>query len=256
MHVVVAIPTYSGSVEAECLESIFRLQDHILRTRRNIQISLSWISGLTVDAARNALVAKFLSDASATHLFFVDADMGFEPSLFDSLIDENRPLVAAFCPSKNLQASKVAEAAISGVQPEQAMAIAARYVAADRIVHRNGTFDPTPSGFVEVSAIGTGIMLIHRSVFDAIGRHFPELRTAPDRRHRLAGPAQPILDAFAPLRGQDGRWLSEDLSFCQRWRETGGDIWANVDQRITHVGRQAVTGRFRDQLDHYGGLPR
>jgi hypothetical protein len=36
---------------------------------------------------------------------------------------------------------------------------------------------------------------------------------------------------------EDGTRLSEDYSFCERWRSlAGNEIWAAVDEPIGHVG--------------------
>ena len=35
---------------------------------------------------------------------------------------------------------------------------------------------------------------------------------------------------------QPGRYLTEDWSFCRRWRELGGTIWADTSIKLVHVG--------------------
>jgi hypothetical protein len=45
----------------------------------------------------------------------------------------------------------------------------------------------------------------------------------------------------------DGMRLSEDFSFCHRWREKcGGEIWANISHEITHVGIRQFRARYSD----------
>lgn len=256
MHLFVAIPTHSGSIEVECLLSIFRLQDHVLRRFPGARVSLSTVVGAPIHIARNVLAARFTQDQSATHLLFVDDDMGFEPVLVDRLIAEDQPVVAAICPSRSLDVERLRTILREGVDRETATSVAARFVAAGNLVHCDGKFDPNANGFIEMNSIGTGVMLIQRAVFDRIAAHYPSLTYPADsQRYSAFGLSMPVLEAFNPLMDDGGVLHSEDISFCHRWRSTGGQIWASIDDVVTHVGRLAVRGRFRDQLDHYGGLP-
>jgi hypothetical protein len=45
-----------------------------------------------------------------------------------------------------------------------------------------------------------------------------------------------------------GQHLSEDYALCWRWRALGGEIWADVQSRFTHVGHAAYTGSLMDVL--------
>ena len=49
------------------------------------------------------------------------------------------------------------------------------------------------------------------------------------------------LEAFA-------NYLSEDYAFCRRWRDLGGDIWADFEARLTHVGHTAYSGSLLQAL--------
>jgi hypothetical protein len=46
----------------------------------------------------------------------------------------------------------------------------------------------------------------------------------------------------------DGRKLSEDYSFCQRWRDIGGQVWADPNIRMAHVGTKTFDGHFGEWL--------
>ena len=32
------------------------------------------------------------------------------------------------------------------------------------------------------------------------------------------------------------RYLSEDYAFCKRWRDIGGEVFANMNHRLVHTG--------------------
>lgn len=75
----------------------------------------------------------------------------------------------------------------------------------------------------QVDWIGTGCLLIHRSVFDDIRKKFPELTTND--------PENPF-DYFLPMKGHVG----EDISFCYRAKESGHMPHIDLGTPVFHVG--------------------
>jgi hypothetical protein len=65
-----------------------------------------------------------------------------------------------------------------------------------------------------------------------------------------------LLRPFSPVKLPSGGELSEDLSFCWRWRQCGGDVWANVRHPIGHVGPFEWTIRYEDYLIERGAAAR
>jgi hypothetical protein len=78
--------------------------------------------------------------------------------------------------------------------------------------------------------VGTGCLLIHRSVFDAIKQKFPDL--APSQ------PGQPF-DYFRPI----GQGIGEDISFCSRARQSGHMPHIDLGLQCYHVGYQCYYGQ-------------
>ena len=46
----------------------------------------------------------------------------------------------------------------------------------------------------------------------------------------------------------DGVLLNEDVAFCRRWRDLGGQIWCDPDIDLHHHGSKVYTGRLRDTM--------
>jgi hypothetical protein len=147
------------------------------------------------------------------------------------LLDSGKDVVAAVCPLKHIDWNKVRAAAQAGVEDLQAAAIG--YVV---------RFIPTPDhsvevedGIARVAYGGTGFLMISRGALQRIADAHPELRATLDD-----GEAVMVFDTL--LEPETGEYLSEDYAFCRRWRDLGGEIWADMEARLTHVGHAAYTG--------------
>jgi hypothetical protein len=46
-----------------------------------------------------------------------------------------------------------------------------------------------------------------------------------------------LIRAFDEIKIGSNPAMSEDTSFCERWRRCGGEIWAAVDFPVGHIGR-------------------
>jgi hypothetical protein len=44
-------------------------------------------------------------------------------------------------------------------------------------------------------------------------------------------------------RSGTGTYLSEDFAFCKRWTDIGGEIWADLESRLDHVGPSVFSRR-------------
>jgi hypothetical protein len=102
---------------------------------------------------------------------------------------------------------------------------------------------------MEVEGCGAGIMLIERGCIKAMLEKLPELSDAAAKKTSpLARNLDRLIRAFEPLT-VDGARLSEDYSFCRRWRAScGGEVWANIAHKITHVGLNRFTARYQDAM--------
>jgi hypothetical protein len=111
-------------------------------------------------------------------------------------------------------------------------------------------------GFVRVKHTGTGIMLIERKVLETMRERFPNLWMANPPAHirdfivRNGGPQDSgYLQCFETLPDKDGIAYGEDVSFCLRWvKGCEGEIWANVDEAIVHIGNEVFVGQYITKL--------
>src|SRR6185369_9030129 len=116
IHLVVATPCFGGQVSSIYASSVFRLQSAV-RSKFNLDLKVHLRDGdALITRARANLVTLFLDDPTATHLLFVDADIGFAPEQVFRLIESGADMVAGVYPIKRVNWDK-ARRAIEGKRP-------------------------------------------------------------------------------------------------------------------------------------------
>jgi hypothetical protein len=109
-----------------------------------------------------------------------------------------------------------------------------------KVFHDNDTTENMVKGHLLVEAVGAGVLIIKRDLVKEMLDKMPEI-VDKSGAHVLAPLLETydlpcLLRPFNEVITEDGTQLSEDLSFCHRWRKCGGEVWANVKHPIGHVG--------------------
>ena len=237
--VVVATPCYGSLVSTAYMHSIVKLALYASAVR--IGLALHTAHDSLITRGRNAMVAEFLANPVATHLLFIDADIGFEPEMVGRFLAFDQDIVAGLYPIKGLDWNRVAErASIAPATPEQLAEAALRFVGSPFAGAEREEMD----GFVTARYAGTGFMLIRRSVIEQLRDAHPELGYKHAHVNTLTErTSDHLVDLFSPLIEPETRtYLSEDYSFCHRWRQLGGKVWLDATARLTHVGSYDYEG--------------
>ena len=126
LNLVVATPSFGGQISILYAASLLKLQK-ALRRYRGVNLKILFKDGdALITRARASLIAQFLDDPDATHLLFIDADIGFEPEQVLRLIQCGAPMCAAVYPIKRIDWDKV-KSTIDTARPDPAAA-ALKYV--------------------------------------------------------------------------------------------------------------------------------
>jgi len=241
VNLAVAVPCFGGQISVLCAASLLKLQK-LTRIYRDFGIKMLFKDGdALIPRARASLVAQFLDDPSATHLLFLDADIGFEPQQVQRLIECGAEMCAAVYPIKRFDWGKVRET-VAADRPLPAAAFNYVFEVDDpNAVTQRG-------GFVKVRYAGTGFLMIRREALERMCAHYPQLKfkrdhsvdafTASDNRYAL----------FDTMIDASGTYLSEDFAFCKRWTDIGGEIWADLDSKLGHVGPLTFAGDLSSQF--------
>lgn len=229
----IATPAYNNTVLMSYTNTLLGIQAQAMSV--GIGCRLLWSSSSSVVAvARNLLAEEFLRDDRLSHLLFIDADMSFPPEDLMRMLTASESLgphdiVAAISPRKRLNWERVMAATRMQAQltAGDLAALAGSFEGMFKPVsgRMDEVFEDRP---VEVEAIGTGVMLIGRSVLERLIAHGVQ-------RVRM-GSQQVELHLFFEDTVVDGFHISEDISFCHKVRQAGGRVWGVPWFRMTHGG--------------------
>jgi hypothetical protein len=190
-----------------------------------------------ITRARNSLVALALDKPDTTHLMFVDADIGFSHEQVGRMIRFDRDIVAGMYPLKIVHYDAPIHAHVArgeGLDTAQL-----RYVGAPQDEDRRRESD----GFVTADFAGTGFMLIKRAALERMQEGYPETRYVATHDRARPNRSQNQYALFDCMIDPDtGDYLSEDYTFCRRWRALGGDVWLDTRSKLMHVGPREFVG--------------
>jgi hypothetical protein len=242
VNLVIATPCFGGQISVLYAGSLFKLQK-LVRTYSDINLKILFKDGdALITRARASLVSQFLDDPDATHLLFVDADIGFEPEQVIRLIACGAEMCAAVYPIKRIDWDKV-KSTISTGRPNPAAA-ALKYVF--EVDDPNAVAER--AGFLKVHYAGTGFLMIRRAALEKMCAYYPQLRYRRDHSVDAATASDNRFALFECMIAEDGTYLSEDFAFCKRWTDMGGEIWADLSSKLDHVGPMTFRGDLSSQI--------
>lgn len=243
-HIMVGTPSYGGQVFSLYTTSLMKLQ-HACAKRGGVDLSVNILWGdALITRARQNLVTHFLENALATHLLLADADISFEPDQVFRLLDFGVDIAAGVYPTKRIDWAKAAKAAQEGRTPLETASLS--YVLELEQPPRLAVRD----GFARARYAGSGFMMIRRNALVSMVEHYPELRYT--REHQAEDPLKGSKWRSALfnclLDEATGTYLSEDYSFCRRFTEMGGEIWVDLQSRLSHMGTMVFNGDVSTQF--------
>jgi hypothetical protein len=242
VNLVVATPCFGGQISVHYATSVFKLQK-LVRTYKGFNLKILFKDGdALITRARASLLSQFLDDHEASHLLFVDSDIGFEPEQVVRLIQCGADMCAAIYPVKRIDWAKV-KSTMSAGRPNPAAASLQYVFEVD---------DPSAvtaqAGFVKVRYAGTGFLMIRRQALERMCASYPQLQYRRDHSIDAATASEKRFALFESMITEDGTYLSEDFAFCRRWTDIGGEIWADLNSRLNHVGPMMFCGELSSQF--------
>lgn len=225
IHAMVATPCYGGLIHQGTVSGFLASMYKALHN--GISLDFRFLSNESlIPRGRNNLVCQFLA-SDATHLIFVDADIEFQPESLLRLAVADREVVAGAYPTKSTPP---------------------RYVVDFK---EDAKIDK--ENFTELERAGTGFLCIKRCVFEKMKEAYPELHYTSDIDAQygfdsLPEENRPTKETIQKLKDnlysffdtshhpETNEYLSEDYTFCHRWKKIGGKIWLDTTCHLSHVG--------------------
>jgi hypothetical protein len=250
-HIFIATPCYGGQIGEPYFRSMMRLA--ILFNKYNIQYTVSTLANESlVTRGRNTLTSFFMENQAATHLFFIDADIEFNPEDILRMVAYDKPVVVGAYPKKAINWDSILGAARNTDLEETAETIeghSSNYVVNfDFMTDEKGNKTPQvqiEDNLVKLKDAGTGFMCIKKEVIQQMFDKHPEYKYVNDIN--VDNKFEPFMYALfdTMIDPESRRYLSEDYMFCRTWQNMGGTVYLDPRTALSHVGHYTFRGNIR-----------
>ncbi len=256
-YIMVGTPAYGGLAYVSYVQSLLASMQFLATHGIGIEPCFLTNESL-IPRGRNTIVARFMNDKKFTHLLFIDADINWAPQSILKLIQHDRDIVGGLYPKKGYDWQKMTKNK-EIIKMVQDATTSNRDLTETEMGHLRAklmtfvaNFEPSnlkieQGCMMQLKHIGTGFMMIKRSVLEKMADAFPELKYDDDI-NVLRGNENNYLYAFFDCEihklGEKKHYLSEDYLFCKRWTDLGGKIYADITIPLTHTGTHAFAGNF------------
>lgn len=219
IHAFVATPAYDGKVECNYSQSL--AEASFCAPLHGVRVTASVMgNGAFIELARNIFVKRFLEETECTHLFFIDADLRFQPNAFIGLLQSDLPICAGAYRRRQ--------------EPEDYPCVFAEH--------------PEQGGFwvendwVMCRRVATGFLCIRRDVVEEMAREARQVKI-PDQKGFVPW-------VFHTKFDDETRFVGEDYAFCDDYVARYGKyipIWPNFD--FIHGGYKGNLSEFLERMN-------
>ena len=223
--IFIAMPCYD-SVKINTMLSIFQLIQQLGQSK--IEVGINTMKSPLIHQARNYLTSVFLT-TEYTHLLFIDSDVEFGAEVGLRMLVADKDIITTPYRAKNPNLNTHTYT-VKFADPKVVPIL--------------------PGGLVEIEAGPTGLMLIHRRVFEKIIKNRPDLKIKNRANQVLkeTDKSHSFYYNFFDFSFEDGYTYGEDVSFCKLARKEGFKLYANTESPTAHRGEFAWVGKFGDSL--------
>jgi hypothetical protein len=265
--IFIATPMFGGQANYMYMISLINLLTQLGQNGIASMFEIAANESL-ITKARNILVEGFLK-SDATHLLFLDADLGFDAGDVVRMIQADKDLIGGQYAKKKINWD-VVKRVVQGcpdIPPPHINAVIAE--STFRPIGDQMSFDINQP--VEVESIATGMMLVKREVFTQMAEKMPDIQIIsggsetmdPKTMTRITDPHRTAHAFFdVSIDPVSRAYTSEDFTFCQRWRKLGGQVFLAPWTRTVHVGTYeyvcdlgAIAKYTQQMMDHSPAQP-
>jgi len=246
----VATPMYGGQCAGMYARSMADLSAFCAKYNIPLQLYYLFNESL-ITRARNYCCDEFMR-SDATHLMFIDSDIGFNPqdviALMALMTDESEyDVIGGPYPKKCISWEKIKMAVDKGVADEDPNNLE-KFVG-DYVFNPKSQQKEIPLGEpVEVLEIGTGFMMVRKNTFNKYAEAYPYQSYKPDhvRTEHFDGSREIMAYFDCIIDPVSKRYLSEDYNFCYHVQKMGLKVWFCPWMQLQHVGSYIFGGSLAD----------
>jgi hypothetical protein len=216
MNIYLPALTYGG-IEAGYMHARDALVEHLRAKGITLTRGVPVAGESLITRGRNRAAHAFLARKECTHLLFIDCDIVFQPTDVMRLLDSGRSFVGAPYPAKTFPP------ALIGVPFVE-----------------DGKVKVSNDGFVRARDVGTGFLLLHRSVFETL-----EPKVVKYKDDLIGGKGETMGAYFdcgpEDAERDDSQYLSEDWWFSRLYQACGGECWLDTRAKLGHIGKHVFS---------------
>jgi hypothetical protein len=218
-RVHICMPCYGGMLTESTFTSFIKWGNTAKQLGINWTVETLSNESL-ISRGRNTLTARFLHNTESTHLMFIDADIGWEPWHLLVLLNRDVDVIGGLYPMKSMPVKWC----VNGFEGAET----------------------GPDHLQEVTKTGTGFLLIKREVFEKLNAH-PAVKPFVND---IGLPAElnPHMKTYFDTAVREGRYYSEDWTFCENWRDLGGKVWVDKRVLLRHSGTYVFDYAAQDRV--------
>lgn len=190
---------------------------------------------------RNTIATRFLKNfPTATHLFFIDSDLGWTPSAVRLFVESDLDVCVGVYPKKSDAVDFPCELELDKVT--------------ERVIEH-----PEKPGWFKARGIPTGFLCIKRHVLVKMAKGRGVYKDLDGQlRYNIfqMGFCADVEEGAKPLFDDEtgeqiGAWWGEDYAFAKQWHDLGGSIWVYPNIDFSHCGFKAWKNNFSGSVNAY-----
>lgn len=223
--VLLASPSYDGRFDVRFMDSLINTIE--LCKQYNIKILPYFLcyDSLIQRARNDYFRTAYQSGVDA--LFFIDSDIGWNPSDFVKLVLSDKHMIGGTYRKKTDEEELYAFKALGNTQD---------------------TFQIVPDeyGLMEVAGLGCGFLKISkecvRILFESESKYYTDSDSSKQDGPRVT---KSICDCIV---NENNHFVSEDIIIGYKWMNLGGKVYLDTNIELTHVGNKEYKGSVKNWL--------
>ena len=239
--VYVSTPSLDGNMSWGYTKSVLDIQRACSKFGLKFAWRVVWGNSI-LPLARNKIVSQFMS-SGYDFLVMIDGDIEVDAKDILGAVLSGKQFVGIPCSKRAMDLGRLRDFTIAAGKDVPPEYLSSYFCAPNFIVGEDSTENldeiAKDLNLVRAEKIGTGCVVIHRSVFEKFQESFSgRVYLEPDGVGEEAKAKAPIqtFEYFRYALDDEGFFIGEDFMFCNDWRSTGGEIWLKVDAITRHYG--------------------